>query len=172
MNKTWRTSLLILALGALLALPPLFAAQPAKAFGSDDSSSTTTDDKDKKEGKALRDIRDLLNRGEFEPALTALIPYTAANPDDADGWNLRGYASRKLGRFDVAFSFYERALAIEPNHKGALEYLGELYVETGQKDTALSLLARLEGLCPQGCAEAAALKGFIDGTGETAARRW
>ena len=176
MTVTWRTALPVLALGAFLALSPFVTAGKAQAFGSDSSSSTSTDDKDKdkdtKEGKALQDIRDLLNAAKFEPALTALIPYTASHPDDADGWNLRGYASRKLGRFDMAFGFYERALAIEPNHKGALEYMGELYVEMGQKDTARDLLARLEGLCPQGCEEAASLKSFIDGMNETARRQW
>lgn len=173
MNKTWRTALPVLALGALLAFAPLVTAHQAKA-ASGDSPTTSTDDKDKekKEGKALRDIQELLNKGKFAPALTALAPYTAAHPDDANGWNLRGYASRKLGRYDVAFDYYERALAINPNHKGALEYMGELYVEMGQMDTAKDLLARLKGLCPQGCAEVAALKGFIDGMGETAERRW
>jgi Flp pilus assembly protein TadD len=175
MIKTWPTALPVLALGAFLALSPLVAAQPAHAFGSD-SSSSSSDDKDKeketKEGKALQDIQNQLNKGEFGPALSALVPFTAAHPENADGWNLRGYASRKLGQFDMAFGFYERALAIEPNHKGALEYMGELYVEMGQKDTALELLARLESLCPEGCVETAALKGFIDGTSETAQRQW
>lgn len=174
MTMTWRSILPVLALGALIALNPLLTAAPAHAFGSDDSSSTSTDgkDQDKKGGKALQDIRDLLKAGKFEPALTGLVPYTAANPGDADGWNLRGYASRKTGRFDMAFDFYERALAIEPNHKGALEYMGELYVELGQPETARALLAKLESLCPEGCAEVAALKGFINGAGETAQRAW
>jgi len=174
MISTWRTTLPVLALGALIALSPLVTAPQAKAASSDSGPTTTTDDKDKdkKEGKALRDIQELLNKSQFAPALTALVPYTAQHPDDADGWNLRGYASRKLGHYDVAFDYYERALAIEPNHKGALEYMGELYVEMGQKDTARELLARLESLCPQGCAEVAMLKGFIDGMNETAERRW
>jgi Flp pilus assembly protein TadD len=174
MISTWRTTLPVVALGAaLLAFSPLVTAQQAMAASSDSPTTTTDDkDKDKKEGKALRDIQELLNKSKFEPALTALVPYTAQHPDDADGWNLRGYASRKLGHYDVAFDYYERALAINPNHKGALEYMGELYVEMGQKDTAKELLARLEGLCPQGCTEVAMLKGFIDGMSETAERRW
>ncbi len=173
MTTTWRTTLPVLALGALIALSSIVTTQHAKAAGSDTPTTTTDDkDKDKKEGKALRDIQELLKTSQFEPALAALVSYTAQHPDDADGWNLRGYASRKLGHFDVAFDFYERALAIEPNHKGALEYMGELYVEMGQKDTARELLARLEGLCPHGCTEVAMLKSFIDGMSETANRRW
>ena len=173
MTTTWRTALPVLALGALIAFSPFVTAQQAKAAGSD-TPTTSTDDKDKdnKEGKALRDIQELLKKSQFEPALAALVPYTAQYPDNADGWNLRGYASRKLGHYDVAFDYYERALAIEPNHKGALEYMGELYVEMGQKDAARELLARLEGLCPQGCTEVAMLKSFIDGMSETAERRW
>ena len=171
MTMTWRSLLPVLALGAVLALTPLYAAQQAHAAGSD-TPTTDDKDKDKKEGKAYQEIQELLKKAQFEPALAALLPYTEANPDDADGWNLLGYTSRKLGHYDVAFGYYERALAIEPNHKGALEYMGELYVEMGQKDTALDLLAKLQRLCPQGCSELAQLQGFIDGSSETAQRAW
>jgi tetratricopeptide (TPR) repeat protein len=36
--------------------------------------------------------------------------------DNADVANLIGYASRKLGRYDDAKFWYERALAADPNH--------------------------------------------------------
>jgi tetratricopeptide (TPR) repeat protein len=171
MMMTWRSLLPVLALGAVLALTPLYTAQTAQAAGSD-TPSTDDKDKDTKEGKAYQEIQDLLKKAQFEPALAALKPYTKAYPDDADGWNLLGYTSRKLGHYDVAFDYYERALAIEPNHKGALEYMGELYVELGQKDTAMDLLAKLRNLCPRGCSELAQLQGFIDGASETAQRAW
>ncbi len=52
-----------------------------------------------------------------------------------------------------AATFYAKALDFDPNHKGALEYQGELFVELGQIDKAKANLARLVRLCPQGCEE-------------------
>jgi len=46
-------------------------------------------------------------------------------------------------------------------HKGALEYLGELYVETGQIDKARENVAQLKKLCPSGCEELADLEKTI-----------
>ena len=46
-----------------------------------------------------------------------------------------------------ALGFYLKALKINPKHKGAHEYLGELYVETGQLAKAREMLADLEKLC-------------------------
>ena len=52
-----------------------------------------------------------------------------------------------------AFAWYNRALALDSKHKGALEYQGELFVETGQIDKARENVARLKQLCPRGCEE-------------------
>ena len=41
----------------------------------------------------------------------------------------------------------------DADHKGAHEYLGELYVETGDLASAREQLAVLTRLCPQGCEE-------------------
>ena len=167
MPRLMTTAVSALALAALIAAGPAFAASEP-----DPAPAPAPDGKGKKEGKALQDINDLLKNGGFEPALARLAAYTAANPTDADGWNLMGYASRKLGRFDRAFGYYETALALNPDHKGALEYMGDLYVQMGQIDTAKALLARLQALCPQGCSQVAQLDAFIKGGAETASRAW
>ncbi len=52
-----------------------------------------------------------------------------------------------------ALTYYTKALALDPDHKGAREYLGELYVETGQLDKAKEQLVVLTRLCPTGCEE-------------------
>ena len=67
MTMTWRSLLPVLALGAVLALTPLYAAQQAHAAGSD-TPTTDDKDKDKKEGKAYQEIQDLLKKAQFEPA--------------------------------------------------------------------------------------------------------
>ena len=48
----------------------------------------------------------------------------------ADVYNLLGFSLRKSGDLETAYTFYKKALDFDPEHKGALEYLGELYVET------------------------------------------
>ena len=56
----------------------------------------------------------------------------AKAPNNADAWNLMGYAHRKLGQVDQALGFYQKALSLNAEHRGALEYLGELYLQTGR----------------------------------------
>ena len=42
--------------------------------------------------------------------------------------------------------FYNKALDIDPGHKGALEYLGELYVDTKRKDKANHAFIKIKKL--------------------------
>jgi len=53
------------------------------------------------------------------------------------------------------------ALDVAPNHKGANEYLGELYVETGEMNKAKVQLAKLEEICSFGCIEENELRSWI-----------
>ena len=71
----------------------------------------------------------------------------------ADVYNLLGFSLRKSGDYKAAYTFYRKALDFDPNHKGAHEYLGELYAETGELAKAKGMLVKLEKLCPQGCEE-------------------
>ena len=75
-----------------------------------------------------------------------------------------GFAHRKLHQYDLAKTYYEDALAIAPNHLGALEYYGELKLELGNVKGAKDHLARLDNLCGFGCYEAEELRGWINGT--------
>ena len=71
----------------------------------------------------------------------------ADNPKNADGYNLLGYSSRWLGKYDEAFAAYDKALALDPKHKGALEYSGVAYLKVNQKDKAEAQLVRLKAIC-------------------------
>ncbi len=77
----------------------------------------------------------------------------SANPHDANAWNFIGFSHRKLNRFDQALAAYKKALAIEPNHRGANEYLGELYLQTGKLQKAKERLRILDSACFFGCEE-------------------
>ncbi len=66
---------------------------------------------------------------------------------------ITGFSHRKLGRFETARAFYRKALKLDPNHRGAREYLGELYLTLGDIKKAERELAALEDLCIFGCEE-------------------
>jgi Flp pilus assembly protein TadD len=72
---------------------------------------------------------------------------TLQDPKNADAWNMLGYASRWAGNYPEAFDAYARALALEPNHRGANSYLGVAYVRTYDLVKARAQLAKLESIC-------------------------
>jgi tetratricopeptide (TPR) repeat protein len=61
--------------------------------------------------------------------------------------NLMGFAYRKLGDYPAALAAYDKALALNPYNRGALEYLGEAYLELDRPDAAKHTLDRLAGAC-------------------------
>ena len=83
----------------------------------------------------LTAVRAKIKARDFKGALAELTPMLTTY-QHADVYNLMGFALRKTGDYQQAYTFYRKALDFDPNHKGALEYLGELYVETGQVDKA------------------------------------
>jgi Flp pilus assembly protein TadD len=91
--------------------------------------------------------------GEHAAALAKLEAAALSSPDNADLENECGFALRKLGRFDEALAHYDRALRLDPDHRGAHEYLGELHLQRGDVALARALLSGLDRLCPAGCEE-------------------
>lgn len=131
----------------LAALLTLGLASPSLAAGS---SSTSTP----KKSVSTFDIAEkAVKAGDYKRAIPILKQVVALNPRDADAWNYLGFSHRNLKRFDAAFAAYEKALAINPNHLGANEYLGELYLQTEDLAKAQVQLEKLDGLCTSGCQE-------------------
>jgi tetratricopeptide (TPR) repeat protein len=104
----------------------------------------------------------LINEGRYEDAIADLDKAAAIVGPHADILNYLGYSNRKLGRMDNAQDYYAQALAIDPDHKGAHEYLGELYLEIGEIGKAKRQLAALDRVCDFGCAEREDLARLID----------
>lgn len=73
--------------------------------------------------------------------------------DHADAYNLLAFSLRNIGAYKEAHLYYGKALDFEPDHRQAREYLGELYIKTGEMKKAREQLAILQGLCPRGCEE-------------------
>ena len=103
----------------------------------------------------------LINEHRYEPAITALKAAQMAFGPHPDVLTYLGFANRKLGRYDLAERYYKDALAIAPNHLGALEYYGEMKLERGDVAGAERMLARLDAICTFGCAQADELRGWI-----------
>ena len=71
----------------------------------------------------------------------------------ADVYSLLGFALRNAGDIAQAKIYYAKALDFDPDHKGAHEYLGELYLKINDMPKAREQLVILEKLCPSGCEE-------------------
>jgi tetratricopeptide (TPR) repeat protein len=84
--------------------------------------------------------------------------------DNADVATLIGYASRKLGRYDDAKLWYDRALAADPNHALTWSYYGMWHAEQGNVLKAEDDLQRVKSICGTQCREYTMLKAAIDGT--------
>ena len=106
--------------------------------------------------------RDAIAAKDYQGAITILYKLSQTSPQDADVVNLLGFSYRMLGQYPQAFTYYDKALAIDPAHKGALEYEGEAYLETNQLPKAMGNLATLKRACgASGCAEIAQLETAI-----------
>ena len=109
----------------------------------------------------LTKIRTLIAAKNFSAALTALQAADKTFPNNADINNLLGYSARNLKQYKPAATYYVKALKIDPNHLGALEYQGELFMLTKKTSDAKKNLAKLKSLCGVNCEEYLDLKKAI-----------
>ena len=95
-------------------------------------------------------------------AISKLKKAEQSAKDDADIQNLLGFSYRKSGNLDEAAKHYDKALGLNPKHKGALEYQGELFLMLGDKAAAEDNLEKLDKICWLGCEELAELRTAIE----------
>ena len=91
----------------------------------------------------------------------AIQQLQSANETSSADWNnLLGYSLRKKQPPDLvgAEKYYQAALKIDPDHRGALEYYGKLKLINNDLPGAEALLARLDKVCTFGCEEYSDLK--------------
>jgi len=143
-----------MAIAALLASTPMSFAVDS---GGGSAQVSVSDQ--------LSTARAQIKSQKWDAAIGTLKLALDAEPNNADANNLMGYSLRKSGNLQRAEGFYLKALKLSPKHKGANEYLGELYVEIGQLDKAKQRLEVLEGVCGTGCEEYKDLKAAIDKAG-------
>jgi Flp pilus assembly protein TadD len=135
---------------AVLTVVPVATVMPAYAV----------DDIEGADAPDLTAVKARIDAKDYQGALAELRDL-AQDTQQADVYNLLGFTLRKTGDYKTALTYYTKALELKPDHKAAREYLGELYVETGDMDKAKEQLASLEKLCPVGCEERADLQKAI-----------
>jgi tetratricopeptide (TPR) repeat protein len=127
------------------------AATPVWASGDDDAPKDTKSADYKAGVKAIW-------AQDYQTGMDLMTKVLAATPNDADAFNWIGYAQRKQGHYAEALTNYQKALALNPKHLGAHEYMGEAYLEMNQLDDAKKELAALDHLCMLSCTEYSTLK--------------
>jgi len=175
-----KTPLLALILAAAISgTPQLVAAMgssnpepPQGGQSGGNKPSGKTDSKKKKNDKSssAKEFLDryhaayamIYGKEDYQGGITALraIGYD----DNADVATLLGYASRKLGRYDDAKYWYEKALASDPQHALTWSYYGMWHAEQGNLLKAKDDLEKVRLICGTTCKEYVALKEVIDGT--------
>jgi tetratricopeptide (TPR) repeat protein len=95
----------------------------------------------------LAPFQKLIDGGKYQQAIIELDKALKDEPDNADLLNLMAYSQRQLKHYDIALECYQKALQVEPRHRGANEYLGELYLQIGQLDKAEERLEVLDKAC-------------------------
>ncbi len=106
-------------------------------------------------------IIEFLDKEQYQKAIEASQKALSKSPDNADLLNYIAYSYRKLGQFPDAFVYYFKALEFDPGHRGANEYLGELYLQTGHLARAQERLQVLDKECFLPCGAYTDLKKAI-----------
>jgi len=139
---------------ALILIFTIFAPCACLAAGTDDTPESEQD-ADYVAAKKAIGVKD------WNGAIKLLSSAAAREPKNADIQNLLGYSNRKAGNLDLAFKHYGRAPELNPNHRGAHEYVGETYLLTNNPAKAEEHLAALGKLCFIPCTEYLDLKRAI-----------
>jgi Flp pilus assembly protein TadD len=116
---------------------------------------------DKEDPVWLTQARASIKSEKYDQAIQQL--QSANQTNSADWNNLLGYSLRKKQPPDLvgAEKYYQAALKIDPEHRGALEYYGKLKLINNDLPGAEALLARLNKACFFGCEEYSDLKAAV-----------
>lgn len=143
-------------LAVMVPLAALLGVAPSAADPIDEDPRGSSSDPDVVAGKkAIEDKR-------WADAINALSSAALRDTRNADIHNYLGYAYRNSGQMDKAFSHYERALKLNPRHRGAHEYVGEAYLMAGKPVQAQEHLKALQAICLLPCEELDDLKTKLD----------
>jgi tetratricopeptide (TPR) repeat protein len=161
MTTTWRRrSILAVIVTLLLGLGLTDRAQADGGGGGGDERAgqarAVPEDPDYTAGvRAIKAER-------FKEAIASLQKVVARDAQNANAFNWLAYATRRNGDPAGSLPIYQKALAIDPKHRGAHEYIGEAYLMLGNVAKAKEHLARLDALCLLPCSEYTDLKKAVE----------
>jgi Tfp pilus assembly protein PilF len=157
---TMKTLLGVMLVVGMFALAVPSLAGAAGGGGGDGAQRSSTPDKP--EDLQYRQGVKAIKAGKFAEAITLLDGVVARDGTNADAYNWLAYATRKNGDPAKAIPIYEKALTIDPKHRGAHEYIGEAYLLLGELVKAREHLATLDSLCTFSCSEYRDLKKSVE----------
>ena len=167
----------MLAAAALIATAIGMKPVAVYAMGSD--NPPPSDDSKKKKGgnvieqkdqqqadaRFLRDYRaarELILAGNYTGGIAAM--HALGRDEHPDVANYIGYSYRRMGDYDDAKVWYEKALAADPNHVRTWSYYGMWQMEQGNRLKAEDDLQKVKLICgTDTCEEYRQLKAVIDG---------
>jgi tetratricopeptide (TPR) repeat protein len=162
------------AFALAVALPAFAMDSPSPSSNSGQTQTPPKDSTGGKKKKKKQSEQQFINgykvahamiykRHQYAAAIDKLK--SLGHDDNADVANLIGYSSRKLGRYEDSKTWYERALAADPNHTVTWSYYGMWHAEQGNVLKAKEYLTKVASLCGNTtCREYTMLKGVIEGT--------
>ena len=164
---------LLAALFAVFGLAPAAYADGSETPSPPPSGGKSSPPKDQKNTDRRSGVDDPAFIARYRAAYATVYErndYAAAiaqlkalgHDDRADVANLIGYSYRKLGNYDLAKVWYERALEADPAHIKTWQYYGLWQIEQGHRDRAAYHLRKLEALCGTGCPEYRSLAAALD----------
>lgn len=121
-------------------------------------AAATADPTDKAPGGAQLDLdyatgKVAIAAKDWNAAIRSLSSAALRDTRNADIENYLGYAYRQSGQLPLAFTHYQRALQLDPRHRGAHEYIGEAYLMANNLTKAEEHLAALQRICLIPCEE-------------------
>jgi len=137
------------AIVACLALAAALGLGPGPAGADGDRTPSPRPGEDPAYTQAVRAIE----AGQYKAAIPLLEGVVARDQRNADAYNWLAYAVRKDGDPARAIPIYQKALALDPKHRGAHEYIGEAYLMIGDLKSAEQHLAALRNICLLPCEE-------------------
>jgi len=159
MTRTKRL-LATLAIVGLVGVPDAVLAMGGGSE-NDAGSRDSNDGSSASSGDQYIEAQRKVQAMDYDGAIPLLESVLREEPGNADALNYLGYSHRKLGDTTKALAYYLQALSNEPEHLGANEYLGELYLEMGNLPKAEERLSVLQRAC-SGCMEEAELAEKIE----------
>jgi tetratricopeptide (TPR) repeat protein len=153
MTALWRRAAWILV--TVLLFPVMVLADGGGGGGGDPAATPKREDPDYTAGVKAIEAK------QYAKAIPLLESSVKRAPNDADAWNWLAYATRRNGDPAKAIPLYEKALALDPKHLGAHEYIGEAYLELNNLPKAKEHLAQLDRLCILSCEQYRDLKNAI-----------